>query len=220
MSGDNDYLDECMSSIDVDSSIKEFKEAFCSRCYRADCTHSQWGKPGWMERMARQIEAITDPEHIDPNRPDVQPIAQQDFEDTRNLEQDAWSMPTPDQQDEDGKKVHKATPPTNQRSADRVTESAEALGGGSQKDDAPEHFTSAESAEEEKESEDRSEESKNNTEVPDDGIMVSPDGDTSDETPPEEPETQPKEDDWTHPDHSSDDGGLTVNIDDGTKVDD
>lgn len=252
MSGKKDYLGQCMDSVDVDSSIDEFKQAFCSRCYREECAHSQWGRPGWLGRMRRQMKALEDPTRLDPNRPDVKPIAQQDFEDSRNLEKDAWSMPADDgppaepdmlvgpdggeleadpreydrntERSDGAKEVHKAEPPTKSQSSDKVDRSAEALGGdgvSSESDSAPEE-DSGESIPRDESDEDRS--SVANTDVPDEGIMLDPEGrkesdgrrDGTGE--PDESKSGPGGD-WTHPDHGSDGGGLTVNIEDGTKID-
>lgn len=216
MSGDKDFLDRCMDSVEVDASVKEFQQVFCRRCHNNECTHSGMGKSIWLDRMGRQKKALEDPDLVDPNRPDVQPIAHQSFEDARNLEQDAWSMPV---EDDSEKRVHTSEPPTRTQPADKVDESAAALAGEEESDDGSE--TESEPEEENKpepeEESQKSDQPKNNTDVPDEGILLDPDGDkpSSDNKKPKR-----KEEDWSHPEHGSDDsGGLTVNIDDGTEVD-
>jgi hypothetical protein len=215
-----DYLDECMSTVDIDSSIQEFKQAFCSRCMRDECTHSGWGESTWLQRIHRQSEALENPNRLDPSRSDLQEIVSQDFEDIRNIEQDAWSIPNPSERE-----VHQAEPSVQDQPSDQVDASVEAL----DRSDNPEHFQHEQNSDISSSPEDSdsdppssskdsgSDASVPNTDVPDEGIMI--DGDEDEQTDSDDSPQTTNQDDWTHPDHTSD-GGLTVNIDDGTRVDD
>ena len=216
MSGDKDFLGDCMDSVDGDASVKEFQMVFCRRCFNQECTHSGMNKTQWQARMDRQEDALLNPDRLDPNRPDVQPIAHQNFEDARNLQQDAWSMPV---EDDGRKRVHKSDPPTKTQSADKVDESAKALAGDDEKKTEDEGSDEKpEPAKESPESEDThpEKEDRTNTDVPDEGIML--DGQPKESKPKRRPR---KNEDWSHPDYdTTDGGGLTVNINDGKEVPD
>lgn len=133
MSGQKDFLKTCMESVNVDSTVDEFKQAFCSVCVNPECTRSQWSESKWLQRMIRQEQALQNPTIIDPNSdPRFSQHASQDFisvDDKQAQLYGGWVDVK-----EDGKIVHHAEPPTESKSSSKLDESVSSLSG-KKKDD-------------------------------------------------------------------------------------
>lgn len=131
--GQKDFLQECLNSVNVESTVNEFKQAFCSVCANSQCTRSRWADSKWMRRMMDQKESLHNPIFLDPDTDELfKQISDQNFitisQETSKL-YGGWVDIK-----EDGSVVHHADPPTQTKSSDKMDETVSSLKKGSSQD--------------------------------------------------------------------------------------
>ena len=221
-----DYLEECFkdakNSTDVDASVEDFKATFCATCMNTSCKQSKWRDSSWEQRMDRQEKMINNPEFADPSDPKFANISAQHFVSVEEAKQDqnygGWV-----ELDGDGKVVHKADPPTEEktnRNVDRSQEVLNALKKG--EDPPPQKEEEPQEEQDEKQEQDPDPPPKEQKEKdPDQSGKVLGQGREPEPERPSVLESTPQKDDWAIDEGGDDDdgGSLTVRIDTGEKAD-
>lgn len=128
-----DLLSECMSSIEIESTVTEFQTAFCAQCLNPICVRSEMIDSKWVARMLRQAEALQDtaplfqgasPKHLDL---EVKDFVSLDAEEARLQSLRRWKTVGAEI-----KKpiIHYADPPQENKSSERLEQSVKALSKG------------------------------------------------------------------------------------------
>ena len=131
-----DYIKQCMESLqenkEVDASVEDFEEIWCSRCMNENCKRSGWDSSSWTERMERQERALKEPEYANPEH--FESCHKQDFISYGQESEEGGVHSTPNSGWEswgsEDTKVHKEDPPTKEKSSEKVEESVKMLEGG------------------------------------------------------------------------------------------
>ena len=235
-----DYLQECMESIEKDLSVEAFQKACCSICLNNECKRSGWGDSNWLQRMKRQENNLYNPTFYDPGQ--YEELANQDFitiDDDQAKVYGGWVNVK-----EDGTIVHHGEEETKEREADKIDESVQSLqqddAGGREEKNGEEETKESEPPKNEVPEEKPVEEepkkqpldtkpvqpkhfTKKNTNAPEDGIMLG--GDSPKDARREESELIKQSRKWevSEPDKRGGDGSgggnLTVRIDNGDVID-
>lgn len=126
-----DYLKECMESIDIESSVEEFKEFYCDRCMNEECKHNEWDEQSseWLRRMKRQEKALNEPEFGDPDHFEeahAQGFISYTDDDEEGGESFAMDSEWQSWSDE-GAEIHKEEPPTQEKPAEKIEENVKSL---------------------------------------------------------------------------------------------
>lgn len=126
-----DYLQECLDSIEEDLSIEAFQKACCSICLNNECKRSGWGDSNWLQRMKRQENSLYNPTFYDPG--EYEELASQDFitiDNDQSKVYGGWVNVK-----EDGTIIHHAEEETKEHEADKVDQSVQSLRGGENPDE-------------------------------------------------------------------------------------
>jgi hypothetical protein len=64
------FLEDCISDLGRDKgSYQDFQETFCKRCRNIQCTHAQWSKDKFGDRVIKQPDRMFHPHQADPKAP-------------------------------------------------------------------------------------------------------------------------------------------------------
>jgi hypothetical protein len=66
---DQDFLQECMSSMPQKADVETFELAFCNVCLNGECYRSAWTESKWLTRMLMQEKSLNDPVFALPDNP-------------------------------------------------------------------------------------------------------------------------------------------------------
>lgn len=124
--GQRDFLTTCMNSMNVDGTVQDFQQAFCSVCVNPECTRSRWADSQWIKRMLEQEKVLNNPTIIDPSgNSEFQKIASQDF--ISISDEDISFYGGWVDVKENGKVVHHSEPETENKSSNKVEQSLSSL---------------------------------------------------------------------------------------------
>lgn len=124
--GKEDFISECLNSMEQKGSLEDFEIAFCSVCINPDCHRSKWSDSKWMTRMLMQEEALSHPTFMSQDDPRFIALNQEmrfeEIDPTLHNYYGGWV-----EIQDDGKVVNKVPAPTESTESDKVTHALKQL---------------------------------------------------------------------------------------------
>ena len=121
-----DFLSECMNSINIQATPEQFEASHCIICQNNLCKRSQWGDSLWIRRMNRQEHTLNNPVFLDPeDKPEYMELASQEFISIEGKQAKLYGGWV--DVDAKGKVVHHAEPETQEQPSDKLDESVRSL---------------------------------------------------------------------------------------------